>query len=123
MRSEAVIASNEAVARTFEKEVDVVPRFHTAQQPRDLRAIRATGCPVSYDTVDSGAGMVAVQVSAPIDETPLGVGIGGPGALIRFNAACHGALLRDAVRRFRAPARTAVAVRAQRTECGLGAAA
>ena len=122
MQSEAAIASNEAVARAFEKEVDVVLRFHAAQQPHDLRAIRATGCPVSYDKVDSRAGRVAVRVPTPVDEAPVGVEIGAPNALIRSKAACHGVLLQDAVRRFRAPAPTAVAVHVQRTECRLEAA-
>ena len=98
-------------------------RSRNAQQPHDLRAIRATGCPVSFDKVDPGADRVAVQVPTPIDETPLAVGIDSPSALIQSDAACHGALLQNAVRHFCAPAPTAVAVRAQRIKCSLEAVA
>jgi DNA-binding IclR family transcriptional regulator len=123
------------MSRMSEEEVDLVLRSHNAQQPtdssrlsasvlrRDLQAIRATGCSVSFDKVSPGAGVVAVQVPTPIDETPLAVGIGGPSALIRSNAASYGALLQEAVRRFCPPATTSASVRAPRMARSLGAAA
>ena len=128
------------MTRMSDEEVDQVLRFHNAQQAsdtsrlsatalrRDLQAIRATKCSVSFDKVSPGAGVVAVQVPTPVHETPLAVGIGGPSALIRSHAASYGALLQDAVRRFCAPAATATtgangaAGRASRVGRALGAA-
>lgn len=123
------------MARMSEEEIEAVLRAHNAQQAndssrlsaaalrRDLQSIRATGCSVSFDKVSPGAGVVAVQIPMPIDETPLAVGIGGPSALIRSNAASYGALLQDAVRRFCAPVAAAAAAPASRTVRALGAAA
>jgi IclR family transcriptional regulator, acetate operon repressor len=104
------------MSQMSDEEVEQVLRAHNAQQPseasrlgaaalrRDLQAIRSTGYSVSFDKVSPGAGVVAVRLPVPINETPLAVGIGGPSALIRSNATAYGALLQDGVRRFCGPA-------------------
>ena len=71
---------------------------------RELQAIRASGCSVSFDKVSPGAGVVAVLMPTPEYETPLAIGIGAPSALIRANASNFEALLKDAVSRFCEPA-------------------
>ena len=123
------------MARMADEEIDQVLRIHNAEQASDtgrlnaaalrceLQAIRATGFSVSFDKVSPGAGVVAVRVPTPLQETPLAVGIGGPSALIRSNAASYGALLQDAVRRFCAPVAAAAAVSVPRTVRAMGAAA
>lgn len=123
------------MARMADEEIDQVLRTHNAEQASDagrlnaaalrceLQAIRATGFSVSFDQVSPGAGVVAVRVPTPLLETSLAVGIGGPSALIRSNAASYGALLQDAVRRFCAPVAAAAAAPAPRTVRAMGAAA
>ena len=118
-----------------DEEVDQVLRSHHAQQApdtvrvnptalkRDLQAIRTSGCSVSFDKVSPGAGVVAVRVPTPLDETPLALGIGGPSALIKSHAASYAALLQDAVRRFCAPAARSAAAGRPRVGRALGAAA
>jgi DNA-binding IclR family transcriptional regulator len=77
--------------------------LHAGAIRRELLAIRAVGCSVSFDKVSPGAGVVAVMVPTPVHETPLAIGIGAPSALIRANAANYGALLREALGRFCTP--------------------
>jgi|LauGreSuBDMM15SN_2_FD.fasta_scaffold03305_5 IclR family acetate operon transcriptional repressor len=103
------------MSRMSDEEVDQVVRTHNAglapgMTPlhagairRELLAIRAVGCSVSFDKVSPGAGVVAVMVPTPVHETPLAIGIGAPSALIRANAANYGALLREALGRFCTP--------------------
>ena len=81
---------------------------------RELQAIRASGCSVSFDKVSPGAGVVAVLIPTPAHETPLAIGIGAPSALIRANASNFEALLKDAVSRFCKPVLRGSELRAQR---------
>lgn len=128
------------MSQMADEEVEQVLRSHNAQQPtealrlgaaalrRDLQAIRSTGYSVSFDKVSPGAGVVAVQLPVPLNETPLAVGIGGPSALIRANATAYGALLQDGVRRFCGPTTAAATAatassRAPRTARAQGASA
>jgi IclR family transcriptional regulator, acetate operon repressor len=104
------------MSKMSDDEIEHVVRLHnagvgheaaplsTAVLRRELQAIRAAGCSVSFDKVSPGAGVVAVLVPTPASETPLAIGIGAPSALIRANAANFSALLKDAVSRFCAPA-------------------
>jgi DNA-binding IclR family transcriptional regulator len=103
------------MSRMADEEVDQVVLTHNAglapgMTPldaatirRELLAIRAVGCSVSFDMVSPGAGVVAVMVPTPVHETQLAIGIGAPSALIRTHAATFGALLREALGRFCPP--------------------